>query len=390
MSAVAQRDTARPLNVLFLMIQMTGMGGSERLVLNLVRNLDRRRFAPSVGWFVGEAPLKEFVDLNVPLYYTPKVKAFDWRAMRAVSRIVSDARIDVINAHHFMSCVYAYYASRIANRARLVYTEHSRADVLSAQGKWQLAGRHIVSSCDAVIGISELVTQTLTTHFRLKPGFARTIENGVDVNLFGGSTVDRLQLREKLDLRRDDVVIALVANFRRNKNHMFLLKAFHALLHRRSHATLVFVGQGFADDPENSEPEVAAYVREHHLEDCVKLLGYQANVHDLLASIDISCLVSYKEGLPLSLVEAMASGLPVVATDIEGIRPIVRDGINGCLVQPDDVAGLTTVLERLIADPAVRLQLGAESRRIARDRYTLERCIRETEQVLAAEASYAA
>jgi glycosyltransferase involved in cell wall biosynthesis len=189
-------------------------------------------------------------------------------------------------------------------------------------------------------------------------------------------------VRRQFDIQPGDVVIGHVANFRRNKNHMFLLRAFHEIARRRRGVKLLLVGQGFEGDPENSEPEVRAYVRGHGLTDVVKLAGYQKNVRDLFAVMDISCLVSYNEGLPLSLIEAMASGLPVVGTDIEGIRTVVETGVNGVLVQPDDVDGLARALERLIDDPAGRCAMGARAQSLASSRYTLERCVAQTQEML--------
>jgi glycosyltransferase involved in cell wall biosynthesis len=153
---------------------------------------------------------------------------------------------------------------------------------------------------------------------------------------------------------------------------------------------LLLVGQGFDGDAENSEPDVARYIREHGIEGPVRMLGYRPDVPDLLRAIDVFCLVSYKEGLPLSVIEAMACGLPVVATNIEGLRDVVRPGINGVLVDPDDTAILADVLMSLAADPNLRHVLGERGRRIAQDRYSFARCLSQTESLLLASTGPAA
>lgn len=367
------------IKVLFLMIQMA-MGGAERLILNLIRHLDTRVFAPSLGWFVEERPLKEFEELNIPLYYIPKRSRFDWGTMRTLGQVVREHRIDVINAHHFMPFVYAYYGATIANHASLVYTEHSESDVLAARGPWRMAGTYLLRSCDAV-GISEHVSSTLASHFRLNPERVHTIENGVDVDTFGKRAADRDGLRAKFGFGSQDTVVGLVANFRKNKNHLFLLKAFRELVQRRPQVRLVFVGQGFPHDPQNSEPEISAYILEHGLERSVQLMGYRPDVQEVLQAMDLCCLVSYKEGLPLSLIEAMASGLPVIGTDIEGIRGVIRPGENGLLVVPDDVAALTNALSSVIDDAGMSRRMGAASQRIAREKYALTRSVEETQRL---------
>ena len=107
------------IRVLFVMIQMA-MGGSERLIHNLWRSLDRRVFDPSIAWLTPDPALPEFESLDVPLYCVPKRHRFDWRAIRALGAIIRRHRIDVVNAHHFLPFFYAYYGARVANRAALL------------------------------------------------------------------------------------------------------------------------------------------------------------------------------------------------------------------------------------------------------------------------------
>jgi glycosyltransferase involved in cell wall biosynthesis len=369
---------APPHRILFVMLQM-GMGGSERLVLDLVKRLDRRQFEPSVAWFGGEA-LPEFTDLRVPLHHVPKAKRFDWQAMRALGRIAKAHRIDLVNAHHFMSFVYASYAAVVA-RARLVYTEHSEADVLSAGVKWTPIGHGLLQAADAAVGVSGAVSRAIVSRFRTSPAKVHTIENGVDLDRFGDRGGRPSVSRDTFGFSNDDLVIGHVANFRHNKNHLFLVRAFRELAKRHAHVRLVLVGQGFEGDPENSEPEVRRFVLEHGLGASVRMLGYRADVHDVLRLLDVFCLVSRKEGLPLSLIEAMAAGLPVVGTDIEGIRQALTPEVNGLAVAPDDVGGLTDALERLVRDARLRRRLGAASRRAAVQRFSLDRCVGQTEQL---------
>jgi glycosyltransferase involved in cell wall biosynthesis len=119
----------------------------------------------------------------------------------------------------------------------------------------------------------------------------------------------------------------------------------------------------------------------------VKILGYRADVHDLLRGFDVFGLVSYKEGLPLSVIEAMAAGLPVLVTDIEAMKGIVRHGVNGSLVAPDDVDGLATALRQLATDAALRQRMGGQGRELAHGRYSFARCLSHTEALLASAAS---
>ena len=384
-SSMPATVTGRMINVLFLTIDIR-IGGAERLVLELVKQMDRSRFAPSVGWFVDQPAPKEFRELGIPLFPIQKAAGFDLQAMRKLARVVRENRIDVINAHHFMSFVYAIHATRLAQHAGLVYTEHSEDDVLRARGVWRPLGAMLLRSCDAIVGVSEGVSAALTSYFRLGNGRARTIENGVDLTRFGNAGPSRAEVRKRLNLASGDIVIGQVANFRANKNHLFMLKAFQRAFAGRTDVKLLLIGQGFDGDPENSEPAISAFVRDHGLEHVVKVMGYRPDVHEVLRAFDVFGLVSYREGLPLSVIEAMATGLPVVATDIDGLRGIVQPGINGVLVTPDDVEALARALNQLVADAALRERLGDAGRQLARDRYSFNRCLTQTQDLLAGTA----
>jgi glycosyltransferase involved in cell wall biosynthesis len=369
--------------VLFVMIQMQ-MGGAERLVLNLIESLDRDAFEPSVAWFVGDTPLPEFVRLGIPLHFVPKRRRFGWSTMSGLSRIIREERIDVVNAHHFMPAFYAYYGARLANRAHLIYTEHSENDVLNASGAWRTIGTHVLNRCDGAIGVSEPVSRLLTQHFRLPRERVRTIENGVDYDRFAGGGGDRVRARSAAGFADDQTVIGIVANFRRNKNHQFLIAAFNEVRRARPRAHLVIVGQGFPGDPESSEQEIHEAIRTAGLGSSVSVLGYRSDVREVLWSLDVFCLVSRREGLPLSLIEAMAAGVPVVGTDVAGIRDVVAHDRNGLLVAPDDVPALAATLIRLADCAKLRGRLAGEARRVVRDRYSFQRCVDQTQQFFSA------
>jgi len=369
------RSPVDKINVLFVIMQME-MGGSERLVHNLVLKIDRDVFNPSIAWFLGDKILKEFKDLNVPLYHIPKIGRIDISAMRKLGDIVKDNDIHIVNAHHFMPLVYSFYGCKVKNHTNLIYTEHSKWEIERIPLKWKIAGHYLLNHADGAIGVSPAVTTQIKNKFKIDNFKTLTIRNGVDTGTFKKEN-GKQTLREEIGLGDIEKVIGTVANFRRIKNHIFLLKGFNELIKDYKNVKLLLIGQGFKYDSENSEQEVRDFINERGLATNVLLLGFRSDIPQLLGIMDIFCLTSFKEGLPISLIEAMAAGLPVVGTDVEGIRDVIIPNRNGCLVTIGDVMGLKNILHTLIQDESLRQKFGQESESLARRTYSLGQCVKQ-------------
>jgi len=367
----------RRLNILFIMPQM-GMGGSERLVHNLALRLDRDRFNPSVAWFTGAKALKDFEDLHVPLHHVPKTKRVDLSTMRALARIIRSDRIDVVNAQHFMPAVYAYYGCRLASRKALIFTAHSRWEVEDMSLKWRVAGGYLLRRISASVGVAPDVSRVIQGVFKTRASQTVTIENGVDIDAFVEER-DVRALRNTLGLANGDMVIGIVANLKKVKNHSLLLKAFVKVVAVYENVKLLVVGQGFPGELDNTEEDLRSFVDGHRLTERVLFLGYRTDIPALLQLMDVFCLTSLKEGLPIGLIEAMVSGRAVVSTNVEGSRDVIEHNRDGLLVECNDVESLANTLIELLTDSGLRHRLGTAARRKAVDKYSLSRCVKEYE-----------
>ena len=367
------------INVLFVILQ-TEMGGSERLVHTLVQSIDRSVFNPSLAWFFGDTPGKEFTDLDVPLFHVPKKKRIDFSAMKRLGDIVRDNNIHVVNAHHFMSLVYAFYGCKIANRRRLIYTEHSAWEIDEMTERWKIMGSFLLKHVDASVGVTPAVSLQIQSTFKTNEAKTLVIENGVDISRFSRSH-DKAKMLASLGLREGEKVIGIVANFKKIKNHMYLLKAFNGLIKEYENVRLLLIGQGFKNDPENSETEIRSFIEKNGLDDKVTILGYRSDVPDLLSIMDIFCLTSFSEGLPISLIEAMAAGLPLVGTDVNGIKEVIIQNRNGILVNVNDIDEMKRALLTLLRDESLRNKMGNESRCLVESHYSLNGCVRQYENL---------
>lgn len=369
---------AKRLNILFVIMQMR-RGGSESLVHNLAIKLDRRFFNPSIAYFFEDGALNEFIKDKVQFFHVPKIKRFDISTVLTIADIIGKNNIHVVNAHHFMPMVYSFYGCKIKNNCKLIYTEHAKLEIEKIPWRWQKIGSYLLNRSDAAVGVTEEVSEAIHNKFKLHSSKAITIKNGVDLEAYL-SCNNKEKLREELGIAGDEKVIGIVANLRRIKNHIFLLRAFDKLIKNYDKVKLLLIGQGFKDDPENTETELQSFVNEKALNKKVLFLGHRADIPNLLSIMDIFCLTSFNEGLPISLIEAMAAGLPIVGTDVEGIRNTIMHDKNGLLVKTDDINGLKSALQVLLKDEPLRQRFAQESKLFART-YSLEQCVSEYESL---------
>lgn len=370
----------RKINILFIIMQME-MGGSERLVHSLVRNIDRNRFSPSVAWFFGQTPLPEFRELEVPLFHIQKSKRVDLNAMYKLSDFIKKHNVTVVNAHHFMSMVYASWGC-IRNGAKLFYTEHSSWEIEKINRRWTIAGRQLLRKANGAIGVSENVSITLRKYFHLPYEKSYTIPNGIDLEVF--SRKDDSQVRQELGLESNQISICMVANFKKVKNHIYLLRGFEALSRNNNNVRLLLIGKSVPDGEGDTEHEIRTFISSHGMERKVLMLGFQHNVARLLGAVDIFCLTSLKEGLPIGLIEAMAAGCAVIGTDVEGIRDVIIPEQNGLLVPLGETQVLVGSLERLAGDRKLRSKLGQAARNTAIQHFSIEACVKAHENLFEA------
>jgi len=364
----------RPKRVLFVLPGLRH-GGAEVVVFNLLKNLDRNFFLPSIAWFHGDKcyPFTELKDTR--FFFINKEKGFDLKGTYRFFKFIRAEKIDIVNAHLFMPLFYSFLASRLNKDIKLIYTEHSVWEAQQHFGIWKLITKYILQKTNAVVGVSPEITDYFLKNYKIDSQQCHTIFNGVDIDKFKPG--DKIILRQHLGLNANDVVVGMIGNFKRVKNHALLLNAFFKVASEYPMLRLVLVGQGFPHDPNNTEEECKNLIRESGLQDRVKFLGYRESVHNILPCFDIFCLPSLREGFSVAILEAMACGLPVLGTDVYGIRIVVDHEQNGILVKSDDLPGFTHALRRLVSEPILRNKLGNRARKDVADTYSLDAVIEQ-------------
>jgi glycosyltransferase involved in cell wall biosynthesis len=191
------------------------------------------------------------------------------------------------------------------------------------------------------------------------------IYNGVDLDKFQPQR-DGGEIRKELGIPENRTVIGHVGRFHRAKNHAVILKSFARLRAEMNNVHLLLVGDGDIRD------EIERAIRELEIEDRVTLAGRRKNVPAVLGAMDVYFFPSMYEGMPNALIEAMACGLPIVASDIEEVLEVVPGEMRQQLLAPTDFEGLAGALKRLCLDPEARKELGALARRHVEQHFSLQ------------------
>jgi glycosyltransferase involved in cell wall biosynthesis len=279
------------------------------------------------------------------------------RAFLALVRLFRAERPDLVHAHMPISGFLARLAARCAGVPRIAYTCHGFW--FNNPGPWprRAAGFVMEWLAGRLTDIYLTVSQEEAADARRLHISARAtpVGNGRDPAVFRPDPATRARIRAALAVPDDRVVVIAVSRLVRHKGYPELAAAMRDL----PQAELWVVGERLASD---RGLDMLAVLREAGLGARLRLLGYREDVPALLAAADIFALPSHFEGLPMSVIEAMLTGLPVVATDISGPREQVVDGKTGLLVPPHQVPPLAVALTRLSSDPALRAAMGAAGR----------------------------
>ncbi len=362
------------------MIDKPSLGGGQSVLLALARHLDRDRFDISVCAGSG-GPLEEEVG-KLGLVYLPARFGKSPRAIlcRDLVRLITSGRFDVVHTHGGIAGLFGRRAARKAGTPVVVHTLHGihylhyRNPAL--RRLYVALERAMSRTTSAVVCVSEADLAAAGQHRLASPDRLRLIRNGVAL---AGPEADAERIRRiaelRLHLKPHAPVVGTVARLHRQKGVEYFVRAAAAVLKKRPEATFVVVGGGPLED------RIKAKVARLGLAGRMILTGERSDALDWLSLFDVFVLPSLWEGLPLVLIEAAILGRPIVATDIDGTREIIRDGETGLLVPPADPAALAGAILRLLDDPGLARRLGESGRRDIPPAFTLERMVAETERL---------
>ena len=370
-----QDDTSSARSILYF-TNSALWGGVEEHICGLLRNLSRSLFRAHL--VCSPATFERFraacpEDVEV----TPLVLGGPGDVVGAaqLARFLVRKKFDIVHSHMFWSSLFASPIGWACGVPVIVETLHGSE-------AWRTGWK-------AKCNVDRVLTRFVSKHVAVSASDARflaykkrvpadkivIIRNGIDLRRFSVSQNARKAIRESLGFTEEDQVLIMVGRLHPGKGHPVLLAAMGLLLNVYPKLKLICLGEG------DGETEIRRLCDELGLARHVKLAGYQPSVPEWLEAADINVLPSFYEGLPLTILEAMAAGLPTVASQVGGIPEAIEDGVSGLLVPPGNPKQLADALSFLLCQVEARARMGEAARLRASQCFGIERQVRDTEKM---------
>jgi glycosyltransferase involved in cell wall biosynthesis len=343
------------------------IGGQERVALELGAGQVAAGHDVSVVSLAPppDGPLVDaFRARGVAVQRVPKRSGIDLTLTLRLALQFRRARLDVVHTHNRMPLIYGAAAGKLAG-ATVVHTRHGPGRGSRGE-QWLRAGAGRL--VDAYVAVSPELRELARALGDSTDGKLRVIENGIDLQRFGGAAGERAAARAALGIPDDAWVVGSVGRLAVEKDYPMLVRALAPLLGPR--ARLLLVGDGA------EAGAIAGEATARGVRDFVALPGARDDIPSMLAAMDVFALSSRMEGLPLCTLEAMAAGLPVVATAVGGLPGLIADGVTGYLVPAQNEEGMRQRLAALRADPAAGRAVGERGRVHVRDKHSREAMVR--------------
>jgi len=355
-------------------VPMLSPGGAERVAVHIVTRLNRQKYKPVVVslWGRLECDLDGLLEeAGVEVRYLGKRPGFDSRMFYRLHRAIKDCNPDIVHTHlHVLR--YALPSLLILNHAALLHTVHNIAErEIEAGVRWmqRYALRHGV----VPVAVAQEVALSLKQLYGVQR--CRVISNGIPTDYYARPQTSRQEWRAREGFGENDVLFICVARFAAQKNHELLLKAFAQGPASDPSAHLVLVGEGVL------QGELEQQTRELGIARQVHFLGVRSDIPEVLGAMDTFTLSSDYEGNPLSVMEAMAAGLPVVATAVGGVPNLLENGREGFLVQPGNVQDLSKAISLFLGNRELRQSLGKAAAHRARENFDVSVMVQGYEEM---------
>jgi len=359
---------------ILLLTTHLNIGGISTYTVSLAKALKLKGHevfvASSGGILAPELAPSGISHIDISLFTKSELSPKVFKAIFEISKIVKRLGIDIIHSQTRIAQVTGFFVSKLCG-IPMVTTCHGFFH--------KNIGRLILPSWgEKVIAISDAVNENLINYFGVDKSRVTLIYNGIDVKKFlkDFSEEEKDKLKDKFGIKKDYRVIGMIARFTPDKGHDILLYGLYDILKEKPNVQLVFVGDG------DKRQDMVELSQKLNLSDNVVFVKPQIDTVNALAIMDVFMFTpKRREGLGLALLEALASGKPVVATDVGGISSVVENNVNGFLVEPSNPTLLAEPVLRLLKDKTLYARMAQAGKEIVVKKFSINGMVDRTEEV---------
>lgn len=342
------------------------LGGAERLLLDVCRKLDKNKFEITVITIIGNGPLlAEFKKLPINLRIFQKKSKLGLGLICQIRKELKKIKPQIVHTHLFGGDTWGRLAAILAGVPVIISTEHNMGE----NETWVMKKIKLILSwfTAKIIAVSQGVKDYSVKVEGIKAEKIEVIYNGIDLARFTYRGV------KDLDAKKIEAVV--VGRLEEQKGHQYLISAMPKILEKYSGFILNIVGQG------SLEKSLKEQVRQLGLKDKVNFKGTSTEVEKILAQMDLFILPSVWEGLGIVILEAQAAGLPVLASNVGGIREIIKSGQNGLLFEPKDPEAIFKTVDKILSNSELRKQIVETANAQVKAKFSLEGMVGKYEEV---------
>ncbi|MBU5434570.1 glycosyltransferase family 4 protein [Pseudoflavonifractor sp. MSJ-37] len=365
------------MKVLYL-LNFAGKAGTERYVETLVRYLDHKKVEAHFAYNEGGLLVERLQALGVPCRRIEMRRRFDFKAAKELARLCEEWDIDLVHCHYLREHYTALLAKQYDKHIRVVYTNHF---VLANDAVTRLSNRWMDKRQDGMIAVCNKGKEQLIAN-----GWSgdriHVVFNSVDPAAWAGDRSEST-LRPELGIPEDRFVMLCASRFAEDKGHKYLIDSLKRLTEISSVPfTMVLAGDGPLLEPARQQVEALGLTEQ------VKFIGFRKDIKNLYKGSDLYINSSEHEALSYLIIEAMAAGLPVIATDMGGNSDIVNDEAGcGLLVKYDDPVSMSDAMKRLMEDPDLLARCKAGALRTIDEKFEIHKWMEKTFAVYEAAAA---
>ncbi|NCS36437.1 MAG: glycosyltransferase family 4 protein [Microcystis aeruginosa G11-01] len=336
------------------LIDDASLGGGQMHVLLLSKYLHREKIEVAIateatGWLVEQAQILEIQ--TYPIAISNKIR---WQSFGNIYKLLKSQKFDIIHTHGGTAGFWGrLVAASLQNKPKIIHTYHGLHYLNTTQTKspqqtiktaiFQKIDQLLLRITDQIICVCHSDYQKAIAAKVASPQKTSIVYNGIEIDRYS-TPLNKETARKVFNMPPTDFIFGNVGRLHEQKGHKYLLQSFAKVANR---SKLLIIGDGDLKD------ELIKLADDLQINDRVSFLGARSDVYEFLSAIDVFVMPSLWEGQPIALLEALAIGKPCLASFIDGIPEIITDGINGYLVKPKNVEGLTKAMEVMINNPDI-------------------------------------